>query len=161
MAGRSIYTCIAISFLSFLPISVVNASSGTINITLSVMKSPCKINVSDVNFDDIDVDKVDGASLAKEIPYGIDCGSGNEDTPLNLTLSAVAANFGDGNVVSTNVDNFGLSIFQNGSAFTIAKPKEIKISSLPVLTAVPVKKKGSDVGTGAFSASITLTVEYS
>ncbi|MCM4540610.1 fimbrial protein, partial [Escherichia coli] len=78
---------------------------------------------------------------------------------MTLTWSGTQSDFDD-SAVATDLNGLGIHLKQAGSDFKLHTPLVVNETSLPVLTAVPVKKSGVDLPESDFEAWATLQVDY-
>ncbi len=118
-------------------------------------------NQIDVNFGDkVGVSKVDGENYRQSMNYQINCNNVS-NSPWSMTLALIGnATVFDQEALLTNNDNLGIRIYQNGEPFRPGSELVINSGSPPHLEAVPVKKAGATLRTGAFEAWATLKVDY-
>lgn len=107
----------------------------------------------------VGVNKVDGKNYLQTINYRITCGPGGVGMVLGLTLSGEASSF-DSAALQTDVPDLAIRILQNGQPLEINKRLDIALPNPPVLEAVPVKRAGVELPSGAFKVTGTLLAEY-
>ncbi|EPE3626021.1 fimbrial protein [Serratia marcescens] len=123
----------------------------------------CTINNGqkiDVDFGEkLGVDKIDGNNYLQKINYQVSCEPGVAGMALGLTLSGPVSGF-DKAALQTNMPDLAIRILNNGQPLELNKRINIDFSELPELEAVPVKKIGSNLTSGAFSVTGTLLADY-
>ncbi|MBH1931207.1 fimbrial protein [Serratia rubidaea] len=123
---------------------------------------PCEINNGgkvDVDFKEVGVNKVNGVNYEKTMDYKITCGPNATGRDMTLTLIGLQTDY-DSAAVKTTVQNLGIRVLQNGTPLTLNKAININPADPPKLTAVPVKKPGTVLEKGDFSATATLQAKY-
>ncbi|ELY2670854.1 fimbrial protein [Cronobacter sakazakii] len=146
--------------------SPVPAEDNTIQITVSVTISiePCEINHNqdiDVDFgDNVITTEVAQGIYEKAIDYTLDCGNAIPGKMLKMRLVGNGASF-DSDVLKTSVDALGVKFKNNGVDYPLNSDVNfISQENKPALTAMLVKKNGTRLPTGAFSAGATMMVDY-
>lgn len=123
----------------------------------------CTINDGqkiDVDFGEkVGVNKVDGNNYLQEINYPMSCEPGVTGMALGLTFYGAVSSF-DKAALQTNMPDLAIRILYNGQPFELNKRINISLGNLPKLEAVPVKKIGSNLTSGAFSVTGTLLADY-
>lgn len=76
-----------------------------------------------------------------------------------LTVTATATSF-DTSAVQSNVPDLGIKILRNNLPFVLNTKLSIAPASPPVLEVVPVKKSGSTLSEGNFTATAVLVAHY-
>lgn len=152
-----VYSCL------LLAASQVAQAATDINIRgVIVAPPPCVINgdaTIDVPFgDDLLTTRVDGVNYRRGVPYTVVC-TAPPSNAMTLELQGMGASF-DSDVLETagKVD-LGVKLFINGVDWPLNTPVNFTYPSLPVVQAVPVKRTGSTLTYGAFSAAGTLIVK--
>lgn len=135
-----------------------------VNVKVNVIAAPSCVanndNVIIVNFgSDIVTKKVDGKKYSRSIPFNLYC-SGLASNALTFQLQGNRASFGDENIVSTNNPNLGVAIEYYTLPIPLNQDLKFNYPYIPVLNAVLVKRPGSTLRGGGFTAGITLTVNY-
>lgn len=105
---------------------------------------------------DLMTTRIDGVNYKRSVPYTVTC-TGHSSNGMTLKLQGTGAAF-DGTSLSTNNTDLGIRLFMNGSVWPLNSLKNFTYPTLPTMEAVPVKKSGSTLQAGAFSASATLVV---
>lgn len=141
--------------------AVADPAVVTIKVTV-VAPPPCTINgdqVIDVDFgSDVVTSRVDGANYLKTVDYSLVC-NGNTSNAMKLQIQGTPTAF-DRSALQTNVADLGIALKANGSALTVNDWVNFTYPNKPVLQAVPVKRAGSTLNGGDFSAGATLMVDY-
>ena len=116
-------------------------------------------NIS-VQFDEVGINKVDGARYKQQIPWQLTCDDYDPAWRLTLLLKGTAATF-DNAAISTNAAGLAIQIQQNGKPLELNKAIDIQYGSIPTLEAVPVKDPAvTELTAGIFNATATLLAEY-
>lgn len=151
------------SMLLLLISGLVSASDNLILRGTLVEPPPCAINDGgqvDVNFGDrVGVKKVDGVNYQQVMNYQITCDPTVSTWDMTLEIIGTPADY-DSAAVASEVANLAIQIKQNGVPFELNKPIPIRLTSPPVLSAVPVKRAGATLKEGPFDATATLRVVY-
>jgi len=116
-------------------------------------------NMIDVSFGDtVRINKVDGTNYLQTIPYHLECEDTNhQGLGLKLKIIGRATDF-DPAAIQSNIDNLGIRIFQNDTAFVLNSA--LVIENKPKLTAVLVKWPGKTLKPEPFYATATLVASY-
>lgn len=121
---------------------------------------PCVINAGstlNVPFgDDLMTTRIDGVNYRRGVPYTLTCGP-QPSNNMKITLQGSGAGFGSA-YLGTSKSDLGIKLLLNGAAWPLNNAVNFTYPTLPVIEAVPVKKPGSTLTGGAFSASATLVV---
>lgn len=124
---------------------------------------PCTINDGgqvDVNFGNrVGVKKVDGVNYQQVMNYQITCDPSANTWDMTLEVTGAPADY-DTAAVTSDVTDLAIQIKQNGVPFELNKPIPIRLTSPPVLSAVPVKRAGATLIEGPFEATATLRAVY-
>lgn len=124
---------------------------------------PCTINDGgqvDVNFGNrVGVKKVDGVNYQQVMNYQITCDPTASTWDMTLEIIGTPADY-DAAAVTSDVTDLAIQIKQNGVPFELNKPIPIRLTSPPVLSAVPVKRTGATLREGPFEATATLRAVY-
>lgn len=115
----------------------------------------------ELTFRDVNIDDINGSNYEQVVPYTITCDTAVRDPQMEMTLtwSGTQSDFDD-SAVATDLNGLGIHFKQAGSDFKLHTPLVVNETSLPVLTAVPVKKSGVDLPESDFEAWATLQVDY-
>ncbi|EQC4457513.1 fimbrial protein [Escherichia coli] len=115
----------------------------------------------ELTFRDVNIDDINGSNYEQVVPYTIACDTAVRDPQMEMTLtwSGTQSDFDD-SAVATDLNGLGIHLKQAGSDFKLHTPLVVNETSLPVLTAVPVKKSGVDLPESDFEAWATLQVDY-
>ncbi|EIB0686608.1 fimbrial protein [Escherichia coli] len=115
----------------------------------------------ELTFRDVNIDDINGSNYEQVVPYTITCDTAVRDPQMEMTLtwSGTQSDFDD-SAVATDLNGLGIHLKQAGSDFKLPTPLVVNETSLPVLTAVPVKKSGVDLPESDFEAWATLQVDY-
>jgi len=129
----------------------------------------CQLGQQDpirVPFGKVGVRKVDGAAFKKDIPYQLNC-EGNMSQPWDVTLTfgGTLAGVGFDNatlrtITPLNNGKLGIQIQKNGQPLELNKAFAIEVGSPPLLSAVPVKRAGTELVGDDFTATGTLTIAF-
>ncbi|CAI0971744.1 fimbrial protein [Serratia fonticola] len=129
----------------------------------------CQLGQQDpirVPFGKVGVRKVDGVAFKKDIPYQIDClGDMSHPWDVTLTFGGTLAGAGfDNATLSTitplNSGKLGIQIQKNGQPLELNKAFAIDVGTPPILSAVPVKRAGTELVGDDFTATGTLTIAF-
>ena len=158
------YACV---LLMLFAVSQVNAASESVVMGGVLIAPPlCKINDDDqvrVDFERIDIQKIDGIQYRKKLEYQISC----EKVPENhggvfrLTLSGNAASFSPTrSAILSNVSQLAIQVYQNDQPFVLGVPIRVSLNNIPILEAVPIKAEDAKLQENPFEATATLQVDY-
>lgn len=153
--------------LSCFGLGQVNAAQESVMMGGVLIAPPlCKVNddeVLSVDFERINIEKIDGIQYRKKLEYQIGC----EKVPENhggvfrLTLSGNAASFSPTrSAILSNVSQLAIQVYQNDQPFVLGVPIQISLNNIPVLEAVPIKAEGATLQERPFEATATLQVDY-
>ncbi|MFJ2334797.1 fimbrial protein [Pseudomonas helleri] len=140
-------------------------SNATANVAFNgtlIEPPPCTINggsTIEVDFKEVGISKVDGEHYRESVNYAITCSTDTLPWEMILTVRGTPTGF-DSSAVQSSVVDLGIRLLQNGIPLELNTPLIITPSSPPVLEAVPVKRLGSTLAPGGFTASATLLANY-
>ncbi|WP_233268373.1 fimbrial protein [Pantoea sp. BAV 3049] len=147
-------------------IKLVSDNAGSVNVYIKgviVQPPPCTINDNspiDVSFgDNLLTSKVDGSNYLKTINYTLTC-PGASSNNIKLSIQGTVADFSDQSALQTNMADLGVELQNNGQIIKVGEWVNFTYPTLPVLQAVPVKRPGSTLGVGEFSAGATMVVDW-
>ena len=146
-------------------LSMALCSNATANVAFNgtlIEPPPCTINdgsTIEVDFKEVGISKVDGEHYRQPVNYIITCTAGTLPWEMILTVRGTATTF-ESSAVQSSVVDLGIKLLQNGLPLELNTPLVITPSSPPVLEAVPVKRPGSTLAPGGFTASATLLANY-
>lgn len=135
----------------------------TVKVTI-MAPLPCILNAKQqiyVNFgDEIMTTRIDGDAYRKKIDYSLKCDEQAKNA-MKLQIKGDGAVY-DGTVLRTSRDGLGIAFEQQqpGKKLPINSWVNFNYPNLIDLYAVPVKKSGTDLKTGDFTASAMLYVDY-
>ncbi len=124
--------------------------------------APCTINSGsniEIDFDDVGVNKVDGQNYRKAVNYTITCNAGTLPWQMMLSVRGAATTF-ESTALQSSVADLGIRLLQNGVPMELNTQLPITPATPPVLEAVPIKRSGTSLQPGGFSASATLLAEF-
>lgn len=141
--------------------------SGSVNVTIKgiiVAPPPCTINNNqtiDVDFGDaVDINKVDGKNYRQDVSYTLEC-SGASSNSMTLSIVGTAIEgFDDGAALDAGHGGLGIELEHEGNKVVIGKAINFTWPDYPMLKAVPVKKPGTTLDSGAFSVGATMIVSW-
>ncbi|NXZ85360.1 fimbrial protein [Serratia fonticola] len=129
----------------------------------------CQLGQQDpikVSFGKVGVRKVDGVAFKKDVPYQLNC-QGDMSQPWNVTLTFGGTLAGTGfdnatlrTITPLNTGKLGIQIQKNGQPLELNKAFAIDVGTPPILSAVPVKRAGTDLVGDNFTATGTLTIAF-
>ena len=152
-------------FLLFLPVSMAQSGTQGDMVFYGKLNMPpaCTINSGqrvDIDFGErVGVSKVDGKNYLQVINYRINCDKEGGGMILGLTLSGPVSSF-DNAALQTDIEYLAIRILQDGQPIELNKRIIVSLSRPPVLEAVPVKKAGTTLSSGAFKVTGTLIADY-
>ncbi|WP_244618486.1 fimbrial protein [Serratia fonticola] len=159
---------LSVSVLAGMMFSPVAQANWQIDGTL-IIPPVCQLGQQDpirVSFDKVGVRKVDGVAFKKDIPYQLNClGDMSHPWDVTLTFGGTLAGAGFDNatlstVTPLNIGKLGIQIQKNGQPLELNKAFAIDVGTPPILSAVPVKKAGTDLVGDDFTATGTLTIAF-
>lgn len=111
----------------------------------------------------IAVNRIDGERYRQAIPYQIDCPGAADSSitwHMRLTLKGTPAPF-DATALKTSENDLGIKILLGGTVLAPNEPREIdlRVSTPPLLEAVPVKLASVALPSTEFTASALLMAE--
>lgn len=151
-----------------LPSTLVHSAQTSTTVTVKVTvlaQLPCILNggkVVEVNFgNDMVTKKVDGKNYIRPIPFELVC-SGEGDNTMKLRIKGTQASFGGTNTLETSNPNLGIDIQIKGFGLRFPLNNDVGFTYPKMLSlqAVPIKRPGSTLSSGSFSAGATITVNY-
>lgn len=117
----------------------------------------------DVRFGNLAINRIDGEQYRKAIPYQINCPGASTRTSwrMRLTLKGNPAVF-EPKALQSSVPDLGIKVLLGGAELIPGEPQFMQITptALPLLEAVPVKLKGSELLSIDFTASALLLAEF-
>lgn len=134
-------------------------TSVTVNVT--VILPPCVINDDhpiEVEFGEVMTTRVDGVNYRMPIDYTLDCGDASTNS-LKLQVQGNSASF-DSSVLQTSVEGLGIRIQNGTTTLPMNEGLNFVYPEKPVLWVVPVKKVGTTLPAGEFTAVSTMKVDY-
>lgn len=153
----------AVTALGSLLLICCQGAYGVNNISIKgevQMPPPCVVNPSgpvSVNFgNDVMVSMIDGNNYSQPVDYDVSCGP-QHTYQMTLKLTGTGADF-DTTALSAGKENLGIRLKVNGSTWALNTPLDFVHPILPVVTAVLVKKDGTTLLPGTFSANAVLQV---
>ena len=123
-----------------------------------LMPPPCVINAAgtlNVSFgSELLTTRINGVNYEKAVPYTLTCGQ-QPTNSMTLELRGTGAGF-DAKALGTSKSDLGIRLMVGGEAWPLNTTVNFTHPTLPVVTAVLVKKTGSTLTGGSFAASATL-----
>lgn len=143
--------------LTVLALGVCSSASANVAFNGTLIEPPpCTI---EVDFKEVGISQVDGEHYCQPVSYTITCSADTLPWEMILTVRGTATSF-EPSAVQSNVADLGIKLLQNGKPMALNTPLVITPSSPPVLEAVPVKRPGSTLAPGGFTATATLLANY-
>lgn len=146
---------------SVIIINTAYAASVTVKVTVTAAPS-CTINNNktiEVNFQEVVTTRIDGGDeYLRPVNYTLECKDATNKT-MKMMVEGITSSFNE-YALKTNFDDLGIELHVNGHKQEISKWFKFNYEDKPELEVVPVKRTGSKLSTGAFSAGATLKVEY-
>ena len=160
---RRIYDSLRLITLTGCLLSGGWVAAANITVNVAVMAQPsCVINGErpiEVNFgDDVMVTRVDGRNYSRPIGYTLNCGGGGS-SKLKMQLRGSSAAF-DGQLLQTSNGDLGIALLRDGNRVAPNSWMNFNYGDAPLLTAVPVKRPGSALKGGLFTAGATMLIAY-
>lgn len=140
-------------------------SEGDYNVLFhgTIKESPlCVINneqIITVDFgNEVVTTRVDGDRYKKEIQFTLNC---DKDFSANqaLRIKGVGAEF-DPKALSSDTPNLAIAIYHDQVRYNLGEWLPFSYPKQPILYAVPIKKAGSHLSGGQFTALASLIVDY-
>ena len=154
----------AVTALGSLLLICCQGAYGVNNISISgtvLLPPPCVVNptgtVTVAFGNDLEASKINGINYSRPVSYTVICGP-QSTTSMTLKFTGAGATF-DGMVLATNKDDLGIRLKQGGSNWNRNATVNFTYPNYPVVTAVLVKRAGSTLTEGTFSAVATLVAE--
>jgi type 1 fimbria pilin len=152
--------------LAALPMLVWGGPSATVTVKVTVLTQPCEINGGrpiEVEFDNVMTTEVGSDAYLKQVVYTLDCPQG-APTAMKLQIAGTGASF-DSEVLQVKPDELGLlgiELRQGSTKLPINRWLNFTYSdsNKPELWAVPVKKSGTTLKGGDFTAAATMKMDY-
>ncbi|WP_299998421.1 fimbrial protein [uncultured Cedecea sp.] len=161
---------LVIGVLALLPVWAVDSNIARVTVKVKIITPPpCTINDNqpiEVDFGDVLTTRVDGVNYRKPIEYRLVCPADQLiKNTLKLQIQGPGINLGGGTTALAvpKVADFGIQLQHETAALgvnTWLNFTYTDINDTPNLYAVPVKRAGSTLAPGEFTASSTMTVEY-
>lgn len=160
MPKSGLYVALAYGCLLWM---LSQGAQADVNVTISgVVVAPpsCVINGGNtltIPFgDDLMTTRIDGTAYRRAVPYTVTC-TNVPSNAMTLELKGAGAAFEAG-VLATNKTDMGIRLLVNGVNWPLNSTVKFTYPTLPGMEAVPVKRAGSTLTGGAFSAVATLVV---
>lgn len=159
---------LSVSVLAGVLLSPAAQANWQIDGTL-IIPPVCQLGQQDpikVSFGKVGVRKVDGAAFKKDVPYQLNClGDMSQPWDVTLTFGGTLAGTGFDNatlrtITPLNTGKLGIQIQKNGQPLELNKAFAIDVGTPPILSAVPVKRAGTDLVGDDFTATGTLTIAF-
>ncbi|MBB6117915.1 type 1 fimbria pilin [Rahnella inusitata] len=144
-----------------MPQIVMGANTATVTVKVTVVAPPCIINnnnVITVEFGDVITTQVDGSNYRFPVNYTLVC-KGATTNAMRLQVQGVGASF-DGTVLQTSKADLGIKLIRGSSQLAINSWLNFNYPLKPYLAAIPVKRPGTTLTGGEFTAGATLKVDY-
>ncbi|AHG21885.2 hypothetical protein Z042_21425 [Chania multitudinisentens RB-25] len=127
-----------------------------------IVPPPCTINNNQtiqVDFgDEVMTSRIDGVNYKQAITYSLSCDI-QKSNNLQMRIQGNGASFNLG-VLRTNKTELGIALYRGTQPLNINTWFNYTYPSQPVLYAVPVKRSGTNLTGGEFTASATLLIDY-
>lgn len=153
----------AISTLGCLLLAFCQGAWGDVSVTIKgvvLMPPPCVVNAGgtlNVPFGTgLLTTKINGVNYSKSVPYTVTCGP-QPTNFMTLRLTGTGAGF-DSSALGTSKSNLGIRLLVGGVAWPLNTTVNFTYPNLPDVKVVLVKKTGSTLTGGTFSAAATLVV---
>lgn len=134
-----------------------------VNVTISgVVQAPppCVINDGStltVPFGDaLQTTRIDGINYQRKVDYKVSCEDPSSNA-MTLELKGSVAGF-DAKSLATSMADLGVKLFVDGVDWPLNTAVKFTYPTLPDVQAVPVKRPGSTLSGGGFTAVATLVV---
>ncbi|HBE9081977.1 TPA: fimbrial protein [Serratia fonticola] len=135
----------------------------TVTVKATVLNPPsCVINGNqpiEVNFgDEVMTNKVDGKNYMQRVKYSLQC-TGGDTNALRLQIQGEPTGFNPAALATAQQSNLGIELWANAVRFPVNSWLDFTYPYTPVIQAVPVKKTGTTLAAGKFSAVATLKID--
>lgn len=134
-----------------------------INVTISgtvLAPPPCVINggtTLTVPFGDaLQTTRIDGINYQRGVDYKVSCTNPSSNA-MTLELKGTGATF-DAKSLATSKADLGVKLYVDGADWPLNTAVKFTYPTLPDVQAVPVKRLGSTLTSGGFTAVATLVV---
>ena len=134
-----------------------------VNVTISGVvyaPPPCVINGGStltVPFGDaLQTTRIDGINYQRGVDYKVSCENPSSNA-MTLELKGTGAAF-DAKSLATSKADLGVKLFVDGADWPLNTAVKFTYPTLPAVQAVPVKRPGSTLTGGGFTAAATLVV---
>lgn len=125
-----------------------------------LMPPPCVVNAAgtlNISFGNgLKTTEINGVNYEKAVPYTVTCGP-QPTNLMTLKLTGTGTGF-DASALRTSKGDLGIRLLIEGVAWPLNTTVNFTHPTLPVVKAVLIKKTGSTLVGGSFSASATLVV---
>ena len=153
----------AVSALGGLLLICCQGAFGDVSVKIKgvvLMPPPCVVNAAgtlNIPFGTgLLTTRINGVNYSKPVPYTVTCGP-QPTNFMTLKLTGTGAGF-DSSALGTSKSNLGIRLLVGGAAWPLNTTVNFTHPNLPNVKAVLVKKTGSTLAGGTFSASATLVV---
>lgn len=150
-----------VGMLAALPMLAWADPLATVTIKITVVELPCVINDDRpiaVEFGDVMTTRVDGDNYKMPVNYTLSC-PGTPSNAMKLQVKGTGAAF-DATVLQTNQTGLGIELRQGSGKLAVNSWLNFTYPNKPELWAVPVKKAGTTLTGGEFSAGATMALDY-
>lgn len=161
MTVKRYYTAVLITVF-LLSCRYAIAATTTLNITGTILlPPPCVINGDQeisVNFtDEVMTTKVDGINYRQPVIYTLAC-SGASANALKMQIRGIDSGFV--NSLQTSNTNLGIALSSDGLTLPVNSWLNFNLPNQPALFATLVKRPGTTLKAGLFTATATMLVDY-
>ncbi|CDG15004.1 fimbrial protein [Serratia marcescens subsp. marcescens Db11] len=162
--NKKAFSCLMISIGMLWGVNGNAATTATVKVTI-MAPLPCTLNANkqiNVDFgDEIMTTRIDSKEYRQPVNYELDC-KGQTKNAMKLQIKGDGVVYDGSTVLRTSRDGLGIAFEQQqaGKRLPINSWVNFNYPNLIALYAVPVKKSGTDLKTGEFTASAMLYVDY-
>lgn len=156
--------CYQALLLSAMILAGASANAETSTLTIagnSLTGPPCVINgdqTISVDFtDEVMTTRVDGTNYRQPVPYTLEC-SGASNNALRMQIKGVNAGFSY--ALQTSNDDLGILLSNGDRTLPVNAWINFELPEQPNLFATLVKRPGTQLKAGLFTAAATMVVDY-
>ncbi|CAM4236592.1 fimbrial protein [Serratia silvae] len=140
------------------------AIAATSNLTISgniLLPPPCVINgdqLITVDFtNEVMTTRVDGINYRQPVPYTLECSAGNTNA---LKMRIVGVDAGFAGALYTSKGDLGIALTNDSQAMPVNSWLNFTLPNQPKLFATLVKRPGTTLSGGPFTAGATMVIDY-
>ncbi|MCK6964553.1 fimbrial protein [Enterobacter bugandensis] len=163
-AGAISVMVLVLCFLASGKVSAAEPTGDSLSVQFHgvLKRKPCHISndqIINISFGKIGVHKVDGHNYKQVIGYSLICDDPDPSAQVTMTLQGIPTSY-NASAIKTSINGLGILILKDGTSMKFGDKTPIKMSSPPLLEAVPVRQPNTALAAGDFQATATLLAEY-